>query len=150
MNYGDKMKEIEKKTFWVMPHMKVEQRTSRVMEKWKPDKDIALVGARVILLTDQCMQETIDIYGAVTKNPKVKYQHDDLKKDHLFYGQRDCYTRCSGMKDLILLDYLPTNYYFKVFKGETIYFKALANKGIGLEGDYDVLIDLFYIPLWRV
>lgn len=144
------MREIEKKTFWVMPHMKENQRTSKIIEKWIPDKAIALVGARIILLTDQCMQETIDIYGTVTKNSRSNFQHDDLKKDHLFYGQRDCYTRSAGIKDLVLLDYLPSGYYFKVRKGEAIYFKALANKGEGIEGDYDVLIDLFFIPLWRV
>ena len=143
------MREIEKKTFWVMPHMKENQTTSQVVEKWIPDKAIALIGARIILLTDQCLQETIDIYGAVTKNSNKKFQHIELKTDHLFYGQRDCYTRSAGIKDLILLDYLPTGYYFKVRKDEAIYFKALANKGAGIEGDFDVLIDLFYVPLWR-
>ena len=143
------MRELEKKTFWIMPHMRENQTTSRVIEKWIPDKAVALVGARIILLTDQCMQETIDIYGAITKNPQRNFQHDDLKKDHLFYGQRDCYTRCAGTNDLILLDYLPSGYYFKIRKGEPIYFKALANKGVGIEGDFDVLIDLFYIPAWR-
>ena len=143
------MREIEKKTFWVMPHMNENQTTSRVVEKWIPDKAVALVGARIILLTDQCLQETIDIYGAVTKNPKKRFQHIELKTDHLFYGQRDCYTRCAGTNDLILLDYLPSGYYFKIRKGEPIYFKALANKGAEIEGDFDVLIDLFYVPLWR-
>lgn len=141
------MRELQVKTFWCMPHMKDDETTKRIIEKWKPDSDIALIGARIILLTDAVMQETLDLYGAVTKNPRRDFQHDDLKKDHLFYGQRDCYTRCSGMKDLILLDYLPQGYFFKVKKNEIIYFKGLANKGIGVEGDFDVLIDVFYLPL---
>lgn len=143
------MREVQIKTFWCMPHMKDGDTTKRVMETWVPEQDIALIGARITLLTDQCMQETLDIYGAVTLNPKKKYQHIELKTDHLFYGQRDCYTRSAGVKDLTLLDYLPSGYFFKVKKGTKIFFKALANKGKGIEGDFDVLIDLLYIPLWR-
>lgn len=148
--------QIQVKTFWKIVHFRkakngtekdLEGYISRCMEEWIVPCDIKAIGARIILLCDGDLQRAIDLYGAVTIDSKEDFQHDDLKKNHLFYGQRDAYQHCSGMNDLVILDYLPYPYYFKFNKGDKIYFKGLANKAGELEGDYDVLIDLLYIPM---
>ena len=137
---------IKCKTFWRIIPFGRDKYVSRDVEEWKAPADISLVGARIILLTDGDMQRAIDIYGAVVLDkPQEDFQHDALKKKHLFYGQRDCYQRCAGMQDLTMLDYLPYPYCYKIKKDTPIYFVALANKAGELVGNYDVLIDLFYV-----
>lgn len=137
---------IQKKTFWGTGHLEVDQSTDRCMETWGVPHDIGLVGARITLLTVDTLQQGVDLFGAVTRDGKEDFQPDDLKKHHLFYGQRDCYSKCSGIADVTINDYLPSTYYFQIREGEILYFKGLASKFIAKEGDWDVLIDLLYFP----
>lgn len=135
---------IQKKTFWGTGYLEEDQTTGRWMETWKTPKEIGLIGARITLLTVETLQQGLDLFAAVTRNEKEDFCPADLKKDHLFYGQRDCYRRCSGIDDITLHDYLPSAYHFKILKGETLYFKGLATKSLKKEGGWDVLIDLLY------
>lgn len=143
------MKEVKVKRFWRIEKIEPTQRTKRVMEKWIVPTNIKMIGARIILLTLASCQKELDLYGVVTRDPKEDFEHSDLKKDHIFYGQRDCYSKCSGVHDLIILDYLPYPCYFPVKKGESLYFKGKADMAPSMSCSedpmFDILIDLLYI-----
>jgi len=123
-------------------------RRRALIKVWKPETDVWLVGARIILLCDEFVQRNLDLYGCVSLSPKfhkTSFVADCLKKDHLFYGQRDAYSRCSGMSDLIHSEFLPFSYGFFVNIGTPVYLKGLAVNGNPFISRFDVLIDLFYI-----
>ncbi len=115
-----------------------------VGETWTPDEDIWLIGAAIGLL---CVKsDNFEIYLAVSRNPELEPRKFlvGLKRDWLFYQQRDVYTGSSGISDLMSYNFLPPGCGFLVRKGEPIYIKVGAVNLMINPGEYDAFCNLYY------
>lgn len=91
--------------------------------------------------------DNFELYCVVSKNPCLipKKYLIGLKKDWLFYQQRDVYIYSSGINDLLSYHFLPEGCGFLIKKGEPVYIKAgvinLTDKVMW----YDILCNLYYV-----
>ena len=116
-----------------------------VHEAWTPDADVKLVGARFILLVGSPLQNLVDVLSCITLNPEQPKSQMDLKKNYLFYGQRDAYARSQGVSDLIHFEMFPCPYGFEIGKGIPIYAWVMVQNFTDVCGMFDVGIDLFWV-----
>ncbi len=142
------MKEVLHKNFHIIEEgiMPSKNRKGKVfiLDAWKPSQDIYLIGCAMSLL---CIKtDFTELYIAVSKNPELeplKY-FVGLKKDWLFYQQRDVYTYSTGINDLVSYHFLPNEHGFLIKKNEPLYIKVgvlnLNNKPIA----YDAFCNLYY------
>jgi len=138
------IKKIQHKNFHTLKSIKAGEKQVYILKKWKVSKDLYIIGASIGLL---CLKNSYsEIYLAISKNPQLnpKRYFIGLKKDYLFYQQRDVYTYSSGIKDLVDYQFLPAGSGFFIKKGETIYIKVGA---INLEEKplkYDAFCNIYY------
>lgn len=142
------MKQVYHKNFHVLEHVPADKDKSIrmfVLDTWKPPQDIWLIGCAIGLL---CLKtENFEIYLVVSKNPSLRPKKYlvGLKKDWLFYQQRDVYTYSSGINDLISYYFLPENCGFLIKKGEPLYIKVAAMNLTEKPMAYDALCNLYYL-----
>lgn len=141
------MKEVLHKNFHILesvPPGEGNRKKMFILEAWKPPQDIWLIGCAIGLL---CVKsDNFEIYLAVSKNPELEPRKYlvGLKKDWLFYQQRDVYTYSTGINDLMSYQFLPEGHGFLIKKDEPIYIKVGAvNLTIG-PAEYDAFCNLYY------
>jgi len=136
------------KNFHVLKKLNSGQRHLYILAKWKPTKDVWLFGAAIGLLC--CKNDNFELYLAISKNPtsKIKGRLNKffvgLKKDWLFYQQRDVYGHSNGINDLVSYHLLPQGKAFLIKKGETIYIKVGALNKTNRALEYDAFCNLYY------
>src|SRR3990167_10257307 len=144
------MKEVFHKNFHILESVepgKGNRKRMFILDTWKPPQDIWLIGCAIGLL---CIKsDNFEIYLAVSKNPElepIKYLVG-LKKDWLFYQQRDVYSYSSGINDLISYHFLPEGCGFFIKKGESIYIKGGVMDLSKSLMYYDILCNLYFVRL---
>ena len=144
------MKEVFHKNFHILERVEPgegKRKRMFIMATWRPKQDIWLIGTAIGLLC--CKSDNYEIYLAVSKNPSLEPRKFlvGLKKDWLFYQQRDVYSYSSGINDLISYHFLPEGCGFFIKKGESIYIKGgVMNLSKSLMY-YDILCNLYFVRL---
>jgi len=138
------MIELQHKNFHKIDKLKPGEKKLYVLSKWKPKKDIWVTGAAIGLL---CIKnEYCEIYLCISKSPKLepKNYFIGLKRDFMFYQQRDVYAFSDGINDLIDYTFLPDRQGFFIKKGETIYVKVGAINLTKKPLVYDAFCNVYY------
>lgn len=140
------MEKVLHKNFHIIKKLKPGKSEAYILAKWKPDKDIWLFGAAIGLLC--CKNNNFELYLAISKNSQLKGEYSEffvpLKKDWLFYQQRDVYGNSDGINDLVSYHFLPEGKAFFIKKGETIYIKVGALNKVNKALEYDAFCNLYY------
>jgi len=116
-----------------------------ILAEWRPKKDIHLVGASIGLLCEKSDQ--FELYLAISQNPTLRPRKYlvGLKRDWLFYAQRDVYTYSTGPGDLMSHQFLPSGYGFLIKAGQPVYIKVgVVNLTINPLA-YDAFCNLYYV-----
>lgn len=130
---------------------------------WKPDREIFIVGATIGLL---CLATNRgELYLSISRSfllvpGQRKFVVDafeltegghfftELKKDFLFYLQRDQRWVPQGPDDLTRDIWLPSGAGFYVAKGEPIYFRCGAVNKSGRAFAYDIFAAVYWIEIF--
>lgn len=142
------MKEVLHKNFHVIEDIEPgegKRKKCYILETWKPDRDIYIIGCAMGLLCYKA--DCYEIYIAISKDPKLEPTKClvGMKKDWLFYQQRDVYTYSSGINDLMNYQWLPEGCGFLVKKGEPIYIKVGAVNLMINKLGYDAFCNIYYV-----
>ena len=115
-----------------------------ILDTWIPDQDIWIIGCAIGLLC--CKADNYEIYLAVSRNPELEPSKFlvGLKRDWIFYQQRDVYAYSTGINDLVSYQWLPTNSGVLVKKGEPIYIKVGAVNLMINALEYDAFCNIYY------
>ena len=142
------MKQVLYKNFHIiediLPAKGEETQKMFILDTWKPPQDIYLVGCAIGLL---CFKsDHFEIYLAVSKNPELspKEFFVGLKRDWLFYQQRDVYTFSTGINDLVSYHFLPEGCGFLIKRDEPLYIKVGALNPTRKRMKYDAFCNLYY------
>lgn len=138
------MQETKHKNFHIIEKLKPNEQKVYVLETWKPEQDIWITGAAIGLLC--CKSKHYEIYLAISRNPNLepKKFFIGLKKDWLFYQQRDVYTYSDGINDLVSYHFLPQGQGFLIKKEEPLYIKVGAINGTKKALEYDAFCNIYY------
>lgn len=112
---------------------------------WKPDRHIFVIGATMGLLCHTTNRA--EMYLSISKNGSLEPEGYwlGLKKDFMFYAQRDQRQEPQGLDDLTRDVFLPAGSGFQVASGEPIYFKCGAMNKSGRESAYDIFATLYWV-----
>lgn len=112
---------------------------------WKPDRHIFIIGATMGLLCHTTNRA--EMYLSISRNDNLEPRGYwvGLKKNFLFYLQRDQRTEPGSPDDLTRDVFLPSGSGFQVASGEPIYFKCGAMNKSGRMSCYDIFATLYYI-----
>lgn len=138
------LKQTQHKNFHVIRKLKPGEQQVYILAKWRPPQDIWVIGTAIGLL---CIKTNYyEIYLAISRNPQLepKKFFVGLKKDWLFYQQRDVYTSSSGINDLVSYHFLPESHGFFVKKGEPLYIKVGAINLTKKALEYDAFCNIYY------
>lgn len=112
---------------------------------WVWYKSAKLIGASLVLLC--APTDAVEIYACVCRETDIGIEHNfaAMKKEHLFYAQRDSYAPCAGISDLAAWQLLPEGEYFSVSKDKPIYVKVgVYNMFKDRKIDFDAIVNLYY------
>jgi len=124
---------------------------------WRPDREVFIIGATIGLL---CLATNRgEVYCSISRSP---YPLDPktnkpvekagflvgLKKNFLFYLQRDQRWVPSGPNDLTRDIWLPSGSGFYVAKDEPIYIKCAAVNKSGRAFAYDIMATLYWVEIF--
>jgi hypothetical protein len=138
------LKETKHKNFHILRKLKPGQQEVYILATWKPQEDIWITGAAISLL---CFKNDFyEVYLAISRNPQLKPKKFfvGLKKDWLFYQQRDVYTYCTGINDLVSYHFLPEGQGFLIKKGQPVYIKVGAVNLTQKTYEYDAFCNIYY------
>jgi hypothetical protein len=139
------MNEILHKNFHILEELSAKERKKIfILNVWKPPKNIYLIGCAIGLL---CLKsDYTEVYLAVSKKPTLKPEKYfiGLKKDWLFYQQRDVYGPSTGINDLVNYHFLPNEQGFLIKKNEPLYIKVGVFNGNNRPMVYNAFCNLYY------
>ena len=138
------MIEARHKNFHTLKILKPNEKQIYILKTWRPKRDIWITGASIGLLCTK--NDEFEIYLAVSKSKELlpKKYFIGLKKDWLFYQQRDVYTHSTGIDELVSYHFLPSGQGFLVKKGEPIYIKVGAVNLTTKKLAYDAFCNIYY------
>ncbi len=139
------MKNVLTKNFHIIERLKSRKTRLFIMATWRPDRDIYIIGASIGLLC--CKSDLYEIYLCISRSPRLtpKKFFVGLKKDYLFYGQRDVYTYSTGLRDLVDYIFLPEGCGFLIKKNTPLYIKVGAWNGSNEDLEYDAFCNIYYV-----
>ena len=168
--------EIKIKNFFHFGYLKPKTSECFTAEVWLPETMIGVVGFDAYALCDGYAQSNSEQYGAISLNPNIemrgehegynsylgkqsrwefikydKMQHcfaESLKREKLFYIQRDSYSLCKGTSDLHKTVMFPANTSIRLPAKTPLYFKVAAINATNHEINYDVIIDVFFVEFY--
>ena len=139
------MDKVLHKNFHILAELQADERKKIfILDTWKPSKDIYLIGCAIGLL---CLKsDYTEVYLAVSKNSALKPEKYfiGLKKDWLFYQQRDVYGPSTGINDLVSYHFLPGGNGFLIKKNKPLYIKVGVFNGNNRPMAYDAFCNLYY------
>lgn len=115
---------------------------------WKPDREIFIIGATIGLLCLATNRGELYLSISRTDNLKPGGFFQCLKKDSLFYLQRDQRFVPQGPGDLMHTEWCPSGTGFFVGKDEPLYFRIGAVNKSGRAFAYDVFATLYWIEIF--
>lgn len=127
-----------------LKNIEANKREMLLLADWTPAPPRRIVGAHLGLLCYPT--EGMEIYICVSRSPALIEADNflDFKKDYLFYAQRDAYTNCSGIKDLLDWQMLPSGKWFSASKKNPVYVKVAVSNISGKAVDYDAWVNFYY------
>jgi len=116
---------------------------------WKPDREIFIIGADMGLLchTNNMFELYLSISKVPLKKETTRGYFTCLKKDFIFYAQRDQRFPPIGINDLTKSIFFPSGTGVLVLKGEPIYFKCGAMNKSGRTVYYDIFATIYYTEI---
>ncbi len=112
------MPAVQRFSFHTMRGLKSKGAVAYRLATLSPGRDIRIIGATLGLLTNGIPDHgegCVELYIAVTYNqarPSSARNWVQLKRDFLFYSQRDVYTEPTSPSDLVVNSWLPAGSYF--------------------------------------
>ncbi|GEM_PF-2788827 len=140
------MVNIRTKCFHTIDVAKKRTAKTYILETWRPNRDIHIIGAFMGLLCVKEAQGDFELYISITRKKIGRFEpyFVNMKKDFLFYMQRDVYTYCTGPNDLTQTIFLPPGDYFYIKKGQPVYVNVGYGNGCGEDYAYDAFANLYY------
>lgn len=117
---------------------------------FRPEREARIVGATLGLLTNGISDHgkgCVELYVAVTYNQKRPSRYRNwvqLKRDFLFYSQRDVYVEPTSPNDLVLTSFLPAGHYFTAGPDRPVNVYAGALNSLPWDTVYDVFGCIHY------
>ena len=125
----------------------IENRSSHIYigDIWKPDRHIFIIGATIGLLCHTTNRA--EMYLSISRSGSLEPEEYwiGLKKDFLFYLQRDQRQEPQGPDDLTRDTFLPSGTGFQIATDEPIYFKCGAMNKSGRTSCYDIFATLYWV-----
>jgi len=114
------MAEVFTKNFHIVEKAKPHSCKSFVLAKWEPETEHRIIGVQFGLLC--ILGIDWELYINVSRTPNLKPQKFfvGLKKEYLFYAQRDAYHKPSGINDILVTEFLPCGSFFVVSKDNPV------------------------------
>ena len=138
------MGETYTQTFHIMEEIESGEKKAFVLDKWAPEQRLKIIGVDMGLLCDVGVGWEIYIAVARTDIVAVDDNWASLKKDHLFFAQRDAYSPCTGITDLTKTIMLPANDYVSVHKSNPLYVKVGVINSRETSNKYDAWVTFYY------
>lgn len=116
-----------------------------------PDAPAGVIGATLGLLTNGIPDHTVgcvELYIAVTRNaaePDPARNWEQLKRDFVFYLQRDVYAEPTGAGDLTQTFMLPAETSVHVSKEAPLHVLVGVGNMLPYDTDYDAFGCLYYV-----
>ncbi|MBA7633887.1 hypothetical protein ES703_41458 [subsurface metagenome] len=144
---GDALTPVEIYPFHTIRKIGNRQHHLYIGDVWRPDRHIFIIGATMGLL---CLTTNrAELYLSISRNDCLKPTNyfRALKRDFLFYLQRDQRREPGSPDDLTRDIFLPAGSGFQVLKDEPIYFKCGAMNKSGRTSVYDILATLYWVEM---
>lgn len=112
---------------------------------WAPDPAVYIVGCQFLFL---CCRDTLfELYANVSHEQQLSTDQfvQELKRDHIFYAQRDAYTNPAGIANLIYNIMLPSPTRLVVSSTQPIYINMAALNIGDTASEYDIGVTLYYV-----
>jgi hypothetical protein len=148
------MPEVQRFHFHTMRNLKASQgKNTEVayrLATFRPEREAKIIGATLGLLTcsiDDHRKGCVELYVAVTYNqarPSRYRNWVQLKRDFLFYSQRDVYTEPTSPNDLVMNTFLPAGHYFLAGPDRPVNVYAGALNSLPWDTLYDVFGCIYY------
>ncbi len=138
------MGEVFTKNFHAVDRISAQGRKLYILDKWAPKDPLQVIGAQLGLLC--CFGTNFELYISCSRSPKLKPEDwmACLKKDYLFYAQRDAYDKPIGISDILENVMLPSNSYFVVSEDNPIYVKVGVINELSIPSYYDAFVNFYY------
>jgi hypothetical protein len=117
---------------------------------FKPEREARIIGATLGLLTFSIGDHSegcVELYVAVTYNQSRPSRYRNwvqLKRDFLFYSQRDVYTEPTSPNDLVVNTFLPAGNFFAAGPERPVNVYAGALNSLPRGTLYDVFGCIYY------
>ena len=117
---------------------------------FQPEREVKIIGATLGLLTfsiDDHSKGCVELYVAITYNrarPSRSRNWVQLKRDFLFYSQRDVYQEPTSPNDLVVNTFLPQGHYFGAGPQRPVNVYAGALNSLPWDTLYDVFGCIYY------
>jgi hypothetical protein len=118
---------------------------------FRPEQEVQIVGATLGLLTNGISDHAkgcVELYVAVTYNqarPSRARNWVQLKRDFLFYAQRDVYFEPTSPNDLTTDHWLPAGLYFAAGPSRPVNVYVGALNSLPWDTVYDAFGCLYYV-----
>ncbi len=145
------MSAVQRFNFHTMRGLKAKTSIAYRLTTFAPEGDVKIVGATLGLLTNGIADHTkgcVELYVAVTYNntrPSSARNWVQLKRDFLFYSQRDVYVEPTSPNDLVVNNWLPSGHYFEAGPQLPVNIYAGALNTLPWDTVYDVFGCIYYV-----
>ncbi len=144
------MPPVQRFNFHTMRGLKSNTSVAYRLATLAPRREVQIVGATLGLLTNGISDHTkgcVELYVAVTYNqarPSSYRNWVQLKRDFLFYSQRDVYVEPTSANDLVVNNWLPAGHYFECGPSRPVNVYAGALNTLPWDTVYDVFGCIYY------
>jgi len=140
----DALTPVETYSWHTLRRIKNYSNTIYIGNIWVIDKEIFVIGATLGLLCHTTNRA--ELYLSISRNPDLKgIYYSALKRDYLFYAQRDQRWPPQGVNDLVKDVFLPAGTGFQLNPGDKLYFKCAAMNKSGRDILYDIFATIYYV-----
>ena len=134
-----------------MRHLKAGASVAYRLAEFRPLSDVKVIGAMIGLLTLENKRHandgSVELYAAITYNqarPSKARWWAQLKRDFLFYSQRDIYSEPTAPDDLSRYTWLPAGCYFAATPDKPLYIVIGATNSLNWDTIYDAFGCIYY------
>ena len=145
------MAAIQRFHFHTMRGLRSGRSVAYRLASFAPEREVQLIGATLGLLTNSFFdhsQGVVELYIAATHNgsrPSKARNWVQLKRDFLFYAQRDVYREPTSPNDLTTTTWLPAGGYFPAGPEQPVYILVGALNSNPWDTVYDAFGCLYYL-----
>ena len=144
------MKEVFTTNFHILEEAPFRSKRAFLLGTFAPEREVYVIGASLGLLCLKVRkeEETFESYISASRSPELPPEDDiyfvTLKKDYIFYAQRDVYGEVKGIHELTKEVFFPDGHGVKCSRKQPLYIKVGYVNNLYYPMPYDAFINLYY------